>query len=99
MSPLTNIIGSNATTMVRVATTVGLPTSATASTAVVARSLSPRVCQCRTIFSTTVRTAADNIGEADIVGFDEFMLKFLGDLVQSIVVRPSGPWLQVWAPG
>ena len=51
--PLTNIIGSSAATMVRVATMVGLPTSATASTAVSTRPRSPRIDQWRAMFSTT----------------------------------------------
>ena len=39
--------------MARVATMVGLPTSATASTAVSTRPREPRIDQCRTMFSTT----------------------------------------------
>ena len=51
--PETNSIGSNATTTVRVAMTVGLPTSATASTAASIRERSSFIAQCLAMFSIT----------------------------------------------
>ncbi len=56
--PETNSIGSNAATTVRVATTVGLPTSATASMAAVMRSRPSPIAQWREIFSTTTMASS-----------------------------------------
>ena len=59
--PLTNIIGSSATTIVSVATMVGLPTSATASTAASASGRPSRIAQCRAMFSTTTIASSTRI--------------------------------------
>ena len=51
--PDTNSIGSSAATTVSVATTVGLPTSATASMVACSRGRPSRIAQWRAMFSTT----------------------------------------------
>ena len=56
--PLTNIIGRSAATMVSVATMVGLPTSATASTAASAGLRPLRIAQWRAMFSTTTMASS-----------------------------------------
>ena len=58
MRPDTNSIGNSAATTVRVATTVGLPTSATASTAAVIRARPSFIAQCRAMFSTTTMASS-----------------------------------------
>jgi hypothetical protein len=56
--PLTNIIGRSAAMIVSVATIVGLPTSATASTAASARPRPSRIAQLRAMFSTTTMASS-----------------------------------------
>ncbi len=56
--PETKSIGSNAATTVRVATMVGLPTSATASMAACRRGRSSPMPQCRAMFSITTMASS-----------------------------------------
>ncbi len=56
--PETNIIGSRATTMVRVATMVGLPTSATPSMAFCRTERPSLMAQWRAMFSTTTMASS-----------------------------------------
>ena len=64
--PDTNSIGSRAVITVRVATTVGLPTSATASIAARRRDLVPGMAQCRAMFSTTTIASSTRMPMAKI---------------------------------
>ena len=58
ISPETNSIGSSAATTVRVATTVGLPTSATASIAACMRERPSFIAQWRAMFSITTMASS-----------------------------------------
>ena len=66
ISPETNSIGSSAATTVSVATTVGLPTSATASITACARGRPSRIAQWRAMFSTTTIASSTRMPMAKI---------------------------------
>ena len=66
ISPETNSIGSSAAITVSVATTVGLPTSATASITAARRLRPSCIAQCRAMFSTTTIASSTRMPIAKI---------------------------------